>query len=33
MSDAVVGPIIYRRLLSKDRLDKTFVRKLLDIIL
>ena len=33
MSDAVVGPIIYRRLLSKDRLDRVFVRKLLDIIL
>jgi AcrR family transcriptional regulator len=33
MSDALVGPIIYRRLLSKDRVDRAFVRKLLDIIL
>jgi AcrR family transcriptional regulator len=33
LSDALVGPLLYRRLLTKDRLDKAFVRKLLDIIL
>jgi AcrR family transcriptional regulator len=33
LSDTLVGPIIYRRLLTQGRLDRAFVRKLLDIVL
>jgi AcrR family transcriptional regulator len=33
LNDALVGPLIYRRLLTKDRLDRAFVKKLLDIVL
>ena len=31
--DVLVGPVIYRRLMTGDRIDRTFVRKLLDIVL
>ena len=33
VTDLLVGPIMYRRLLTGDRLDRAFTRKLLDIIL
>ena len=33
MIEALVGPVIYRRLLTGGRIDKAFVRKLLDIVL
>ena len=31
--DVLVGPVIYRRLMTRDRIDGVFVRKLLDIVL
>ena len=31
--DVLVGPLIYRRLMTRDRIDGVFVRKLLDIVL
>jgi AcrR family transcriptional regulator len=31
--DVLVGPTMYRRLLTGNRIDKAFVRKLLDIVL
>lgn len=31
--DVLVGPVIYRRLMTGDRIDGVFVRKLLDIVL
>ena len=33
MVEVLVGPVIYRRLLTGGRIDKAFVRKLLDIVL
>lgn len=33
LADVLVGPTIYRRLLTGGRIDRTFVRKLLDIVL
>ncbi len=33
MVEVLVGPMIYRRLLTGGRIDKAFVRKLLDIVL
>ncbi len=33
MIDATIGPFIYRRLLTRDRLDTDFVNRLLDVIL
>jgi AcrR family transcriptional regulator len=31
--DLLVGPVLYRRLMTGDRIDRTFVRKLLDIVI
>jgi AcrR family transcriptional regulator len=33
MAEALVGPVIYRRLLTGGRIDRAFVRKLLDIVI
>ena len=33
MIDVLVGPVIYRRLLTGGRIDRPFIRKLLDIVL
>lgn len=33
MVDVLIGPTLYRRLLTGGRIDRTFVRKLLDIVL
>lgn len=33
VNDILVGPVIYRRLMTGDRCDRAFVRKLLDILL
>ncbi len=33
MSDVLIGPAMYRRLLTGGRIDRAFIRKLLDIVL